>query len=371
MTLLELLVSLAVGGFGLLALARLQVGLQRESQLVRQVGEATFLGQRRIEALRAGGQVHGAGGEQPAAQRRSNGGIEAGSQAGSQAVAGAHATYAVAWTVTDAGNDPPFRTALVNVRWTDRRGVAQVATLATVIPGAGPPASFALPIPPAGAPMRRPKNRDPGVPLAATDLGDGTSAYAPPGAPPTLRLLLDNRSGLVTGRCNATDSQRANWACARVDGYLVSGYVALGGRGGAKRDAPVDVRLTLTEGTLDACYDDGAQATGTHPGFVTYTCLIRGFDHDGNPGTRSRWSGRSELGGVAIDGGDGGSAGGSKVCRYGHDRVPDGAIDSADRPAAYSQVTESLGNQNFIVVRGDAHCPGGFSAVQATARHQP
>ena len=66
-TLLEALIALAIGGFGLIAVARLQIGLQNESDLAKQVSEATFLGQRRIEELRSYMQLASATGAQIAA----------------------------------------------------------------------------------------------------------------------------------------------------------------------------------------------------------------------------------------------------------------------------------------------------------------
>ena len=37
-------------------------------------------------------------------------------------------------------------------------------------------------------------------------------------------------------------------------------------------------------------------------------------------------------------------------------------------PSSYSSVSESLENQNFIVIEGDDACPG--SGIQATTLHQ-
>jgi hypothetical protein len=286
-------------------------------------------------------------------------------------VDGTNATYTVAWTVTDAGagaaNAPRFKTALVNVQWTDRREVAQVATLSTVISGSDPSASLGLSIPPAGTPIRRPKNRDLNVPVPAVDLGNGTSAFTPPGAVSTLKLVFNNSNGLLTKRCTGSGNDPTAWACSNIDGYLITGYISIHNQANATLNSPIDVSFTVTQGTFDACYDDSAQSTKTYAGFITYTCVILGYDHDSNAGTRSRWSGRSDILGITI--GTGNSD--NKVCRYSYDYDLNGNIGAPEHPATYSQVTESLENQNFIIMKGNASCPSGASTLQATVQHQP
>lgn len=361
-TLLEALIALAIGGFGLIAVARLRLGLQGESDLAKQVSEATFLGQRRIEELRAYQQLASASAEQLAAGAWGYGNIAT----GSQSVTGTNATYTVSWTVNAAAASVPFKTAVVNVQWTDRSGDAQVATLATAISGTDPSASLGLAIPPSGTPIRRPKNRDLNVPVPAIDLGNGTSAFTPPGAPSTLRLVFSNTTGVVTRRCTGSSSDPSTWTCADVDAYLVTGYISVSSTN-ASLNSPIDVEFTLTQGTLDACYDDSALSTKTFAGFITYTCVILGHDHDGNPATRSRWSGRSDLVGITINA----TSSGNKICRYTKDYDASGSISNAEHPATYSAVTESLENQNFTIVKGNSSCPGPSSSLQATVQHQP
>jgi len=361
-TLLEALIALAIGGFGLIAVARLQIGLQNESDLAKQVSEATFLGQRRIEELRSYMQLASATGAQIAAGQWGYGNIAT----GSQTVTGTNATYTVGWTVTDAAASVPYKSVAVNVQWTDRRNVAQVATLSTVISGSDPSASLGLAIPPAGTPIRRPKNRDLNVPVPATDLGNGTSSFAPPGATGTVILVFNNTTGLVTKRCTA-GTTAAPSSCTDIDGYLVTGYITVDSKAPATLGSPIDLVATLTEGTSGGCYDDSALSTKTYSGFVTYTCLIYGFDNDSNPATRSRWSGRIDISGISI----GTGKTNNKVCRYSYDYDASGTITNPEHPAVYSQVTESLENQNFIIVAGNTSCPSGASSLQVTVQHQP
>jgi Tfp pilus assembly protein PilV len=361
--LLESLIAVGIGAFGLVAISRLQIGLQAESDLAKQVSEATFLGQRRIEELRAYQQITSASSTQVAAGQWGYGNI----QSGAQTVSGTNANYNVTWTVTPALDSVPLKTALVDVRWTDRRSVAQVATLSTVISGSDPSAALGLAIPPAGTPIRRPKSRDLNVPVPATDLGNGTSAFTPPGAPADVKLVFSNTSGLLTRRCIGASADPSTWACSNIDGFLVTGYISVDNRANASLSSPIDVSFAITEGALDACYDDSAQTTKTYAGFISYTCVIIGSDHDGVSSTRSRWSGRSTVAGIIIGSGNGNN----KVCRYSYDYDANGMISSPEHPDTYAQVTESLENQNFTIIRGSDSCPTGSSVMQNSVQHQP
>ena len=64
--------------------------------------------------------------------------------------------------------------------------------------------------------------------------------------------------------------------------------------------APIDVAFAMTEGTLDACYDDSGLSTKTYADRITYTCVVIGNDHDSNSATPSRWSGASQLAGITL-----------------------------------------------------------------------
>lgn len=361
--LLESLIAVGIGAFGLIAVTRLQISLQAESDLAKQVSEATFLGQRRIEELRAYQQITSANATQLAAGQWGYGNI----QSGTQTVSGTNASYTLNWTVTPGLDNVPLKTALVDVRWTDRRNVAQVASLSTVISGSDPSAALGLAIPPAGTPIRRPKSRDLNVPVPATDLGNGTSAFTPPGAPADVKLVFSNTSGLLTRRCIGTGSDPSTWVCSNIDGFLVTGYITVDNQANTSLSSPIDVSFAITEGTLNACYDDSDQTPKTYAGFITYTCVIIGNDHDGVSSTRSRWSGRSTLTGITIGSGNGNN----KVCRYSYDYDANGVISNPEHPATYAQVTESLENQNFTIVKGSASCPTGSSVLQNSVQHQP
>ena len=360
-TLLEALIALAISGFGLIAVARLQIGLQAESDLAKQLSEATFLGQRRIEELRAFQQLTAATGAQVAAGAWGYNNIAS----GSQSVVGTNATYTVSWTISDATASVPYKNGLVTVQWTDRKGAAQVATLSTMIGGSDPASSLGLTVPPAGTPIRKPKNRDLNVPVPAVDIGNGTSYFTPPGAAPTVKIIFSNTTGHVTKTCVGAGAVWTAWTCTDVDAYLVSGFISVNSAN-LTLTSPIDVTIAAGEGTLNSCYDDSALGTKTYAGFITYTCIMVGNDHDANPVTPARWSGRSDIIGISI----GTGAANNRVCRYTADYDGSGGISNPEHPASYTNVTESLENQNFTIVRGTASCPSG-TGILALVQHQP
>lgn len=370
-TLLESLIALLIGGFGLLAVARLQIGMQGESDRSRQLTEATFLGQRRIEMLRAYQQVGAADAAGLTAGRWGYDNI----LTGTETVNGTNATYAVSWTITQASASATyatvaplvpvqFKTAQVQVAWTDRNGAARTANLSTVIAEADPATSLALTVPPAGTPIRRPKNRDLNVPVPAIDLGDGTSAFTPPGAAATVRLVFDNITGIITKVCDGTGTDISAWTCTNLNAYLVSGFIAENSSN-ITLSSPINLTMTLTEGALYSCYDDSATAK-SYANYISYTCVVIGVDHDSDPGTRPRWSGRLDVTGIPI----GTTSAENRVCRYSADYDLDGQIRNYEHPAVYQDVSESLENQNFYIVHGNTSCPSG-TGIYAMVQHQP
>jgi hypothetical protein len=134
------------------------------------------------------------------------------------------------------------------------------------------------------------------------------------------------------------------------------GFIAVDNQANATLSSPFTLVFTLTQGTFDACYNDSALATKTYAGFVTYTCVVLP-----NGATPSVWSGTMNVGGISI----GTGSGNDKICRYSADYDGSGGITNAEHPATYANVTESLENQNFMVMKGNASCPAG------TVQHQP
>jgi hypothetical protein len=317
--------------------------------------------------------------------------------------------YEVVRTV-DANDATTLKTATVAVHWTDRSGGARQAVLSSVISRSNPALSTALALPRSADPVRGAFDRSVRIPLAARDLGNGSSVFKPT-ASGTTAYLFDNATGQITARCTivmGTDPTLADLsACSALSGMLLSGQIRFSNA--APPDAasandtplPLSVQLTLTGGTYPAAPSCSSEAQKTvafespagtrHRAvpidalpasvgvanwvelgerFVAYHCVVTPLN--------GGWSGRSSL---VPQGWTLGSTGNErKVCRYSADHDGSGAVDSnAEHPDSYSHVDATLSQQNFLVIRGDQSCPAGHVDAQgslaysnlSTVQHQP
>ena len=232
----------------------------------------------------------------------------------------------------------------------------------------------------------RPKDRHPAVPQAAVDLGNGTSSFAPPGAPTGYTWTFVNATGQITKLCTAPGT------CPGVSGWLLSGYIQFIAKGTAPTPAlaeipvgssasylaafgPFGVRVTLTVPTAPPippiCF------VGTGATALPYHCFV---PTDTAP---TVWSGRSivtinNMSDIADKLSDDDTSE-IKVCRY----TPEASHTPSGRnqahPLDYVKVDSSLANQNFLVMSaGDGSnpysCPGdGPDPLinSNTYRHQP
>lgn len=121
-SLIEVLVAVAIIGFGLLALTRLQSGLSSGAALAKQRSEAAMLGQQKIDDLR----------------RFATLAAYTAMTSGSDQIVGTTATFDRAWTVTRTSTAPLFATVNVTVTWATSTGATQTATLDTAIAGNDP-----------------------------------------------------------------------------------------------------------------------------------------------------------------------------------------------------------------------------------------
>ncbi len=409
-TLIEALIAFLVLSLGMLAMARLQNHLRLNSDVARQRSEAVRLAQEDIETLRSFATIASAPGV------RSYAAI-APAEISVQSGTGFHsnASYEVARSV-DASDASALKTATVAVHWLDRTGGAQQAVLSSVIARSNPALSAALAVS-TSVSTRTAFGRSARIPLAAKDLGNGSSVLKPVAAG-TLAFIFDNATGQVTAICSGvgagTTTMNLSLAdlgtCDAVSGMLLSGQVHFSNA--APPDAarandvplPLAVRLVPTGGTYPAppsCASEAQKmvAFSTPAGarrlavpidavpasvgvsnwvdlgerFVAYHCVVTPLN--------GRWSGRSSLEpqGWAL-----GNAGNEyKVCRYSADQDGSGAVDSnAEHPDSYSHVDATLLQQNFLVIKGDQLCPLGAHVTAdvqgtrvysnlGTVQHQP
>lgn len=384
MALIEALVALAVMAFGLLGVVGMQTTLRFNADVSRQRAEAVRMAQEKMESLRAFGVLSGA----------PLGALDYAGIAGSvdnpaPPVGFANATFTRTVTVTNPGvDDLRMKLVTVEVSWLDRRtsvtSAAEVVRLTSTIAATAPELAATLGLPGDESAPQRPRGRSLSIPPAATDLGNGTSSFAPPGATTGTTWTFLNATGQITQLCFPA------LVCTTVQGWLLSGYInfATGNLPSpAEADNPTDgvptgrtigiqVNTTTTPApsTSVQCF---AQASLVNP-TVPYYCFI---PTNVSPAI---WSGQSL---VTIDGqtianppfssshASGRNASKFKVCRYTSQASHTPTGGNQAHPLTYTNVNSSLINQNFLVISaGDGSnpftCPTPLSSG-TTFPHQP
>ena len=383
-TLLEGLVALLVLSLGMFSVGRVQTQLRLNADMARQRSEAVRLAQEDLERLRAFSVVAATAGAHAYADI-----VNASTTVDASTGYASNTSYRVARSVTPA-QVPNAKNASVAVSWADRAGAEHQVVLNSVIAGSNPAYSGALSVAPATAPMRAVVGRSARIPLAAKDLGNGSSAFKPASAG-TVALLMNNATGQIIGRCNSVSAALATQdlslanlgTCDTLTGQLLSGVVRFSTAGapvaGQANEAPLAlaVALTLSGGDYPAapyCASETRAAADGSDRYVAYHCVVY-------PPASGLWSGRTTLTPAGWTIGTGPDD--RRVCRYSADLDGSGAIDSnAEHPANYVNVDGRLSNQNFLVIKGSEACPTG-TPVQldgsgtpiyvnlATAQHQP
>ncbi|MBK6787147.1 MAG: hypothetical protein IPG77_05655 [Betaproteobacteria bacterium] len=215
--------------------------------------------------------------------------------------------------------------------------------MATVIAGIAPELAATLAIPAGGDPVRRPHGRHRGIPPLAKDLGDGTSAIKPPGAPNTVAWRFDNVTGLITlctvdpaVAAQTSDLTTANLVCTAQNALGVSGYVRYALTDAQPTEAEaldppsaplnsLTVAVTRTDGGLaPICYSQEVAAPGR---FTMYHCAVPVTVTVANP--TPAWAGSMSMALTPADlmaaNQAENSAGRFKVCSYAHVGVYAGA----------------------------------------------
>lgn len=102
--------------------------------------------------------------------------------------------------------------------------------------------------------------------------------------------------------------------------------------------------------------------------FVAYTCIVQGFDDDGDEGSATRPTPRRWWGQFAITplltAGDPSvwtlapsGSGNFQICRFTGDYITDDLISNAEHPLHYRGVRGPLDNQNYLVIPSTENCP--------------
>lgn len=411
-SLIEAVVALAVMAFGMLAYVGLQSALRFNSDVAKQRAEAVRLAQEAIEHWRAYVAVE----QDSTLVDRDAAELSASLPAETITPANTNTVFTRTLTVSPAtaASEPRMKTVVADVSWLDRNGDQQSVRFSTVIAASPPELVGTLAVPAGGSPLRRPQGRSPNIPQVAKDLGDGTSAYKPLGAPGGLvAWVFDNATGLIVGVCNSVTTEQSQLTAAdvsscigNVNGVALSGFVrfatGLVQPTAADSENPtgtalnLSVSLTLTSTGHPApgyqCFAD-APTTEAAAGLVVavpYDCAVffqTGFE--------PLWSGISlvvpepfttlPVWTIAANADDADSSR-YKVCRYTPATSDAVTVANALHPRNYADVKPSdlLRNQNFLVIRaGDGttpfQCPADVDADPAagdlvnsnTLLHQP
>lgn len=128
-SLIEVLVSLAILGFGLLALAKFQVTTLFGADRAKQVTEAVSIGQDKIEWLRGYVRLTDDGsGAKNYVTTIAN---------GNDTISGVNAVFARDWRITDDVNGQ-YKIVNMDVTWTDQNNESQKVTLTSSISRSDP-----------------------------------------------------------------------------------------------------------------------------------------------------------------------------------------------------------------------------------------
>jgi Tfp pilus assembly protein PilV len=366
-SLIEAVVALAVMASGLLGIVGIQTTLRANSDVAKQRSEGVRLAQEKIEELRLFANIL------PVPGGPSYDAIAAATDViAPSAGRPINTTYTRTTTVTPMDGRggvgvletlPRAKSISVNVSWQDRAGQTQSVTLHTAISGIAPALAGTLAVPPDGGVLRQPFGRSREIPVAAVDLGDGRSAFLPPGGTPGVTWVFDNVTALIR-LCTLTvvtggrsDLTASNIVCGNSYARLLAGflrYSLTGVQPGSVQALNPPSSRPVDLATLTMVVDQSIPFPATQP------CVV---NQAATPGTFTpflcavpvaaptiavpypAWSG-SLRAVVTPDSFAAGFAGGAayRLCRY---RLQ----------ASYSNVGTSLLNQNFLVIEQAFSCP--------------
>lgn len=407
-TLIEALVALLITAFGMLALVGMQIAMSRNSDFARQRSEAVRVGQLAIESLRSFETKDSDPNKFDYADDVISGSNTYGTAHGFTT------TYTVAWTVTRSDGSAsvsgdPEKWVQLNVTWSDRAGENHTLRTQTVIARSDPVDLGTLATGPGGTSTRTPKNRNINIPYPATDLGNGTSGFAPGGAANTY-FIFNNTTGEITHRCTgssviATTASGANCSAYAAHRLLLSGYIRVDNSTNPSAstienttDATVDLNLNVeyfggsgvSAASAAECFAQRQKVvrqnssgleltiaeTDTVSGyntvtsrFIAYVCVIDPWDHDGDTNTATRWNGQTYVTPVGTAWTLGTASSDKKLCRYTGDYTSDDVIANAEHPLYHRGVTEGLDNQNYVLIQGNRTCPTDSETNTATGNY--
>lgn len=320
-TLIEALIGVLLLSLGLLSALRMQSWLRQNGEVAHQRTEAVRLAQQDMEQVR--GFTNAALFDAIASQRSD-----------------ANHPFALHRTVWA---NPALKNSLVTVTWQDRAGAAQTVQLNSSINGLPPVYSASLALPSQDKTLSPRRH----LPPAAKRLSEGRSVLKP-SSNSSVAWIIHAATGEVSAECTvpatlaARDITEADLVrCTELTARLLRGYIrfSLGPTPDPHNANDAPLALTLAPATA-RCETESVRQAGER--YLAYTCLLP--------------VGAAEPLRIVPEGwAFGATAATYKACRHVH------AIANAPH--------------NYLVIRGDAACPGpqpqhnGTSV--ATVQYQP
>ncbi len=323
-TLVEALIGVLLLSLGLLGALRMQSWLRLNGDVAKQRTEAVRIAQQDLEQVRAFADA--AAFQSITSQRRE--------------AAHTSAPFTLNRTVSA---DPTLKNSLITVSWQDRGGATQTVQLHSSLNGLAPIYSAVLALPPQDTTLSPRRH----LPTSARRLSEGRSMLKPTSLS-NVAWIVNDATGEVSAECSvpstlaARDITEANLTrCTELTARLLRGYIrfSLGPVPDALTANDAPLALTLTPASA-RCETEPVRRAGER--YLTYTCLLPVGTAEPLRIVPAGWAFGATLTTY-------------KACRYAH------ANPSAPH--------------NYLVIRGDAACPGpqpqhnGVSV--ATVQHQP
>lgn len=416
--LIEALVAMLIMAFGMVALIGLQSSLRASSDLSKQRGEAVRLAQQQMETLRSYSVLQHPDPANPGPGVTAFSDITD-SNNGDAGDPNSNATFVLSRTVTPGPQGLANLDAVrIRVDWKDRSGADQFVLMDSFIAGMDPSLSGSLGIAPAALNTQRPGGREASIPVAAKDLGDGRSVFAP-SATDTVAWLFNNLTGVITSKCtvamgkpNAEIVPEDLSNCQSTFAYLLSGTVNFAlspppyAAQASLASLPFALRIANSPAKPPASSAPAAPSHECYPlglnpsaaARVNFYCIVYP-----NADANSSWYGRLILRNLADEVPAPARAVDLlapqliftapalpfistsavdipvKACRYSADYNGDRKIDNAEHPLDYARVSGPLTRQNFLILNAASPCPAGSPVDPAqgqfrntaTVLHQP
>jgi type II secretory pathway pseudopilin PulG len=350
-SIIEALIGFAIFSIGFIALATIQSNLAYHSDIAKQKTEAIRFAQNEIEALRNFSEITGTTDSWNSLTSTSTPILRDSYSLPNKTIS-INTVFNIQRSI-DSDINKTFRLVSAVISWPDRKGITQSMTLASIVSKSSSIDSAYLNFPlPQNTFLKRPKSRNINIPISATDLGNGSSAFQ---LSANYAIIFNDASGYIIKKCNTviTSLEQTNdtQKCTNYNAYLLAGYITADNDSsltGLGINTASITNWDNSNGKLISCIYQPALNQNTQtaiPKTYYYICVIPSLTNQG-------WSGKVMIGGIPV-----GSNQTFKVCRFQYP-TETGANNNQRNVQPYTNVTESIDNQNyFIDTKSSSNCP--------------